>query len=97
MPRPWDPTKAAKDLRKAMESAIDNLIDEVKRPIDGEITGSARKAELQSIKQAAVDCRELMQERMKIDKMISDLEKGDVPDEKERAYATGFAEKFIKS
>lgn len=95
MGRPWDPVKAAKDLRKAMEGAIDNLIEEVKRPVPEDIAGGARKAELQSIKQAAVDCRELMQERDKINKMIRDLEGGgDI--EKERTFGTGFAEEFAK-
>lgn len=95
MGRPWDPVKAAKDLRKSMESAIDNLIEEVKRPISSEIEGSARKAELQTIKQAAIDCRELMQERIKIDKMIKELETGDdVSGDKE--FGAGFAEVMTK-
>ena len=42
---------AAERLMKSMEVAIDNMIDEVKKPVDPEINGSARKAELQSIKQ----------------------------------------------
>ena len=29
-----------------MEAAIDNMIDEIKKPVDPEINGSARKAEL---------------------------------------------------
>ena len=38
---------------KSMETAIDNMIEEIKKPVDPEINGSARKAELQSIKQTA--------------------------------------------
>ncbi len=34
----------------SMEQAIDNMISEIKKPVDQEINGSARKAELQSIK-----------------------------------------------
>ena len=30
-----------------MEEAIDNMIEEIKKPVDPEINGSARKAELQ--------------------------------------------------
>jgi hypothetical protein len=37
-----------------MEAAINNMIDEIKKPVDPEINGSARKAELQSIKQTAI-------------------------------------------
>ena len=37
---------ASQRLMKSMEVAIDNMIDEVKKPVDPEINGSARKAEL---------------------------------------------------
>ena len=64
---------AAKRLMESMEVAINNMIDEVKKPVDPEINGSARKAELQSIKQTATDCRELIIERQRLDQMIKDL------------------------
>ena len=41
---------AAKRLMGSMEVAINNMIEEIKKPVDSEINGSARKAELQSIK-----------------------------------------------
>ena len=43
--------EAAQRLMNSMEIAINNMIDEIKKPVDPEINGSARKAELQSIKQ----------------------------------------------
>ena len=51
----FDTVSAAKRLMSSMEAAIDNMIDEIKKPVDPEINGSARKAELQSIKQTATD------------------------------------------
>ena len=57
----------------SMAVAIDNMIEEIKRPVDSEITGSARKAELQSIKQTAVDCKELIIERQKLEQMLKEL------------------------
>ena len=57
---------AAERLMKSMEAAINNMIDEVKKPVDPEINGSARKAELQSIKQTATDCKEVIIERQTI-------------------------------
>ena len=54
--------------------AINNMIDEVKKPVDPEINGSARKAELQSIKQTATDCKELIVERQRLEQMIKDLQ-----------------------
>ena len=78
-----------------MQIAVDNMIDEVSKPIDQSINGSARKAELQSVKQTAVDCRELISEIQKIDTLIKELnENGEISEEKD--YSGGFAEKFSK-
>lgn len=78
-----------------MEEAINNMIEEVRKPIDQEINGSARKAELQSVKQTAVDCKELIVERQKLSEMIDSLESGNgVGDEKD--FGGGFAEKYSK-
>jgi hypothetical protein len=79
----------------SMEVAIDNMIEEVKKPVDPEINGSARKAELQSIKQTATDCKELIIERQRLAQMVKDLEvSGDIKDIKD--YSGGFAERFSK-
>ena len=40
--------EAAQRLMNSMEVAINNMIDEIKKPVDPEINGSARKAELQA-------------------------------------------------
>jgi len=79
----------------SMEVAIDNMIDEIKKPVDPEINGSARKAELQSIKQTATDCKELIVERQRLEQMIKDLENnGEIGEAKD--YTGGFAERFSK-
>jgi len=79
----------------SMEIAIDNMIEEVKKPVDPEINGSARKAELQSIKQTATDCKELIIERQRLAQMVKDLEvSGNIKDIKD--YSGGFAERFSK-
>jgi len=86
---------AAKRLMSSMESAIDNMIDEIKKPVDPDINGSARKAELQSIKQTATDCKELIVERQRLEQMIKDLStNGSI--EEARDYSGGFAERFSK-
>jgi len=78
---------ASQRLMKSMEEAIDNMIEEIKKPVDPEINGSARKAELQSIKQTATDCKELIIERQRLEQMVKDLktsgEIGDTKDYKE--------------
>jgi len=87
--------EAAQRLMTSMEVAIDNMIDEIKKPVDPEINGSARKAELQSIKQTATDCKELIVERQRLEQMIKDLENnGEIGEAKD--YTGGFAERFSK-
>ena len=86
---------AATRLMRSMEEAIDNMIDEIKKPVDPEINGSARKAELQSIKQTATDCKELLIERQRLEQMIKDLKSdGEIGEAKD--YSGGFAERFSK-
>jgi hypothetical protein len=80
---------------KSMEVAINNMIEEVKKPVDPEINGSARKAELQSIKQTATDCKELIIERQRLEQMVKDLKTSGQIDEA-KDYTGGFAERFSK-
>ena len=87
--------EAAKRLMSSMEAAINNMVDEIKKPVDPEINGSARKAELQSIKQTATDCKELIVERQRLEQMIKDLtNNGSIEETKD--YSGGFAERFSK-
>ena len=86
---------ASERLMDSMAVAINNMIEEIKRPVDSEITGSARKAELQSIKQTAVDCKELIIERQKLEQMLKEL-KSNGRIEEDKDYSGGFAERFSK-
>ena len=86
---------ASQRLMLSMEEAIDNMIEEIKKPVDPEINGSARKAELQSIKQTATDCKELIIERQRLEQMVKDLKSsGEIDAAKD--YTGGFAERFSK-
>ena len=86
---------AAQRLMNSMEAAINNMIEEVRKPVDPDINGSARKAELQSIKQTATDCKELIVERQRLEQMIKDLQtNGEI--EQAKDYSGGFAERFSK-
>lgn len=87
--------EASRRLMDSMAIAIDNMIEEVKRPVDPEAGGSARKAELQSIKQTAVDCKELLIERQRLEQMVKDLSENGAIDQ-EKDYSGGFAERFSK-
>ena len=91
----FNTASAAVRLMDAMSIAIDNMIEEVKKPVDQDINGSARKAELQSVKQTAIDCKELIRERLTLEQMVKELnENGELEDDKD--YSGGFAEKFSK-
>ena len=93
--RKFTTADASERLMDSMAVASDNMIEEIKRPVDSEITGSARKAELQSIKQTAVDCKELIIERQKLEQMLKELnENGQIEEDKD--YSGGFAERFSK-
>lgn len=86
---------ASTRLMDSMAVAIDNMIEEVKKPVDPEVSGSARKAELQSIKQTAIDCKELIVERQRLEQMVKDLKQnGEI--EAAKDYSSGFAERFSK-
>jgi len=74
---------------------MDSMAIAIKKPVDSEVNGSARKAELQSIKQTAIDCKELIIERQKLEQMVKELkENGQIEEDKD--YSGGFAERFSK-
>ena len=71
------------------------MIIEIEKPVDSEVTGSARKAELASIKQTAMDAKELLVVRQDIEQMIKNAkETGGIEEEKD--FNQGFAERFSK-
>jgi hypothetical protein len=85
----------AVNLMQAMQIAIENMIQEIQKPVDQELSGSQRKAELQSIKQTAVDAKELIVERERLEQLIRGLKKdGEIKEE--RDYSGGFAEQYSK-
>ena len=85
----------AERLMQAMQLAIENMINEIQKPVDQELSGSQRKAELQSIKQTAVDAKELIVERERLEQLIKGL-KQDGEIKEERDYSGGFAEQYSK-
>jgi cell shape-determining protein MreC len=93
--RKFTTVEASTRLLSSMEVAINNMIDEIRKPVDGELSGSQRKAELQSIKQTATDAKELLIEYQRLEQMVRELkETGGI--EEETDYSVGFAERFSK-
>lgn len=91
----YDNVQTAQRLMEAMQIAIENMIMEIQKPVDQELSGSQRKAELQSIKQTAVDAKELIVERERLEQLIKTLRDNDEIKE-DRDYSGGFAEQFSK-
>ena len=87
--------EASRRLLESMEIAINNMIEEVKRPVDQDLSGSARKAELQSVKQTVIDCKDLIVQRQQLIELIKSLEEsGEIGEQKD--FSSGFAEKMSK-
>ena len=87
--------EASTRLLSSMEVAINNMIDEIRKPVDSDLSGSQRKAELQSIKQTATDAKELLIEYQRLEQMVRELkETGGIEEDKD--YSGGFAERFSK-
>ena len=82
-------------LMEAMQIAIENMIQEIQKPVDQDLSGSQRKAELQAIKQTAVDAKELIVERERLEQLIKTLkDNGEL--QEQRDYSGGFAEQYSK-
>ena len=91
----FDNIGTANRLIAAMEIAIENMIQEIQKPVDQELSGSQRKAELQSIKQTAIDAKELIIEREKLQTLINQLhEHGEITEQED--YSGGFAEQYSR-
>lgn len=91
----FDTVDAIDRLMSSMEVAINNMIDEVRRPVDPEASGAGRKAELQSVKQTAVDCQDLIKKYQELADMKKELaSSGEIKEDKD--FKAGFAERFSK-
>jgi len=91
----FDSIKAGEELLHAMSIAIENITEEIKKPVDKELSGSQRRSELQSIKQSAIDAKDLITEYQKLEQMLKELKKtGQIKDDVD--FSSGFSEKFAK-
>lgn len=91
---PFTTVDACRRLQVSLQSAIDNMIDELSTPPDSEASGSSRKAELQSITITATDAVKLIKQYDDLSKMIKSLEEdGELPDDTS-SFSGGFAENF---
>ena len=91
----FDSVRAGEELLHAMSIAIENITEEIKKPVDKELSGSQRRSELQSIKQSAIDAKDLITEYQKLEQMLKELKKtGHIKDDVD--FSSGFSEKFAK-
>ena len=91
----FNSVRAGEELMDAMAEAIRNITEEIKKPVDADLTGSGRRAELKSIKESALDAKELITEYQKLETMIKELkETGSI--EEARDFSGGFSEQYAK-
>jgi len=94
-PIAFDTATASHELISAIEEAIKNMTQEIKKKPDQELSGSSRRAELLSYKETAIACKELIVERQKLIDMAKKYEDtGEIEDSKD--FGSGFAEKYSK-
>ena len=87
--------QAARNLIEAMEQAIHNMTEELKKPVDPDLTGAARKSELSALRDTALACKELIVERQKLEQLVGDIEDSG-GFEKEKDFKGGFAERMAR-
>jgi len=78
-----------------MEQAIHNMTEELKKPVDPDLTGAARKSELSALRDTALACKELIVERQKLEQLVGDIEESG-GFEKEKDFKGGFAERMAR-
>jgi hypothetical protein len=78
-----------------MEQAIHNMTEELKKPVDPDLTGAARKSELSALRDTALACKELIVERQKLEQLVGDIEESG-SFEKEKDFKGGFAERMAR-
>ena len=87
--------RAGQELLEAMAMAIHNITEELKKPVDKDLNGSARRSELKSIKESAIDAKELITEYQKLETMLKELkETGDIGAQQD--FGGGFSERYAK-
>ncbi len=88
---------ASNKLISAMEDAIGYMTEEISKKPDQELNGSQRKSELQTYKETALACKELIIERQRLLQYVKDLsesEDGSVAEKND--WGGGFSERFAK-
>ncbi len=79
----------------SMEVAINNMIDEVKKPVRSRCWWCCTKGRASVDQADGTDCKELIVERQRLEQMIKDLrDHGEIEEVKD--YSGGFAERFSK-
>lgn len=88
--------EASLDLIEAMEDAIRNMTQELKKSPDQDLSGSARRAELASYKETALACKELILERQRMIEFTDDFKEKGSLNKDAGDYKGGFAERHAQ-
>lgn len=96
MAKSWNIHSKMEDLLAATQGAIDSYIADIRRGVSAEAEGSARKNELQSIKEAFLNCKELIVEYEKLETRLKEEKQTMQDTEETKEFKRGFAEKYAK-
>jgi hypothetical protein len=92
----WSVKRKMQELLEATQGAIDSYISDIRRGVSAEAEGSARKNELQSIKEAFMNCKDLIVEYEKLEARLKEEHVRATDEEEIREFKPGFAEKYAK-
>lgn len=82
---------------KAMENMVETYLTDINKGVDVKAVGTNRKSELQALKLAAFDCRDIIAEIGRIEKELQEFElSGKEAEEDSGEYKPGIAEEFAK-
>jgi hypothetical protein len=92
----WSVKRKMQELLQATQGAIDSYISDIRRGVSAEAEGSARKNELQSIKEAFMNCKDLIVEYEKLEARLKEDHVKGAEEDEARDFKPGFAEKYAK-
>jgi len=94
--RVWSVSNKMQELLEATQGAIDSYISDIRRGVSADAEGSARKNELQSIKEAFMNCKDLIVEYEKLEARLGEGQVRTMEEPELKDFKPGFAEKYAR-
>lgn len=92
----WSVSNKMQELLEATQGAIDSYISDIRRGVSADAEGSARKNELQSIKEAFMNCKDLIVEYERLEARLNEGQVKTMEEPEIKDFKPGFAEKYAR-